>query len=90
MLFGKVVRIEDFGLGFVKQDETEEQFAFTFDKIEGYRGEQPGQLGFRLGSPVTFRLSNGLVEVVQLAEPTVSKFPQPKPRSSFEPFKLAK
>ena len=69
MPIGKVTRIEDFGLGFVKSEETDEQYAFTFDKIEGYRGEYPKQLGFRIGSPVTFHLSNGLIDSIQLFKP---------------------
>jgi hypothetical protein len=63
---GKVTRIEDFGLGFVKHEETNEQFAFTFDKIEGYRGERPSQLGFRVGADVTFHLQDGLIDGIQL------------------------
>lgn len=62
---GKVTRIENFGLGFVKS-ESDEDYAFTFDKIEGYRGEYPRQLGFRVGSEVTFHLNDGLIDSIQL------------------------
>jgi hypothetical protein len=83
-MFGKVTRIENFGLGFVRNEETNEQFAFTFDKIAGYRGEFPSQVGFRVGSPVTFHLNNGLVDSIQLAS---SSFSSVASALSFDPFK---
>ena len=73
VLAGKVTRLEDFGLGFVKNEETNEQFAFTFDKIAGYRGERPDHLGLEVGADVTFHLSNGLVDSIQLGSIDPSK-----------------
>lgn len=63
---GNVVRLEDFGLGFIQPEQSNQQYPFTFDKIEGYRGEPPNTLGLHVGSNVTFTLQNGMIDSIQL------------------------
>lgn len=56
---GILLRVDRFGLGFV--ESTGAQYAFTFNKIENYRGEQPREIGFYEGCPVRFTvLQDGL------------------------------
>ena len=63
---GKVVRLESFGLGFLQQEGSEEQFPFRFDQISGYRGESPRSIGLRIGADVSFTLRNDRVETILL------------------------
>jgi hypothetical protein len=49
---GKIILVDLFGVGFIESTGT--QYAFTFDKIQNYRGEQPQQLGLQKGCPVEF------------------------------------
>lgn len=51
---GKVLRINDVGLGIVEDKESHQQFAFTFDKIRDYRGEKPREIGLFVGAHVRF------------------------------------
>ena len=59
-LEGTIVRFDRSGLGVILSTGT--QYPFTFDKLEGYRGEQPGEFGIREGCSVTFSVdAAGLV-----------------------------
>jgi hypothetical protein len=51
---GKILRINNAGLGIVEDEHSQQQFVFTFDKIRNYRGEEPRQLGLTVGAHVRF------------------------------------
>jgi hypothetical protein len=51
---GVIVRINEQGLGIVEETESHERFAFSFDKINGYRGESPKEMGLKAGALVRF------------------------------------
>lgn len=51
---GKVLRVNEAGLGIVEDERSRQQFVFTFDKIRGYRGESPREIGLRAGAHVRF------------------------------------
>ena len=51
---GQVIKFSRSGIGILEDLETKEQFGFTFDKIKGYGGEYPEELGLRVGSEVSF------------------------------------
>jgi hypothetical protein len=58
---GKVLRLDRVGLGVIVSDSTdaessEKEFPFTFDKIEGYKGESLNGLGLSEGAVVNFTL----------------------------------
>lgn len=56
---GKIVRIEaEYGLGFVRDSSTGSVYPFRFDKILGYRGEAPSELGLFDGASVEFDLAD--------------------------------
>jgi hypothetical protein len=63
---GKVVRLENFGLGFLQPEGSQKQYPFTFDQIDGYRGESPWTLGLRIGADVNFILRDDQIEMIQL------------------------
>ena len=46
---GIILRINEQGLGIMKDAQSQEQFVFTFDKITGYRGESAQELGLKAG-----------------------------------------
>lgn len=68
---GVVLRLTEYGLGIAEDKNSHEQFAFTFDKIRGYRGEKPKELGLHIGSPIWFSATagTGVVISVQLSKP---------------------
>lgn len=49
---GKLLRVDRFGFGIIESNSV--QYAFTFDKIMNYRGEQPREIGFYEGRTVQF------------------------------------
>jgi hypothetical protein len=51
---GTVLRINNAGLGVVEDEHSQQQFVFTFDKIQNYRGEEARELGLTVGSHVRF------------------------------------
>jgi DNA-directed RNA polymerase subunit RPC12/RpoP len=56
-LEGRVLNVSKDGLGFVEDLETSRRYPFTFDKIEGYKGENLGELevmGIAPGAYVRF------------------------------------
>ncbi len=60
LLEGTVVRVDRSGLGVISTGGT--QYPFTFDKLEGYRGEQPWEYGLREGCSVKFSVdAEGLI-----------------------------
>jgi hypothetical protein len=57
----KVLRLDRVGLGVIVSDSTDteplgREFPFTFDKIEGYKGESQNGLGLSEGAVVNFTL----------------------------------
>lgn len=63
---GEIKRVSPAGLGFVEDDATRTLFAFTFDKIDNYRGETPRELGLAKGRHVRFTTEDDKVVSVQL------------------------
>ncbi len=63
---GTIVRVNPVGLAYTEDIKTKEIFSFTFDKIEGYRGESAEELGLIAGSRVVFSSSDGIVRSVQI------------------------
>jgi hypothetical protein len=58
---GTLLRLDRVGLGIIvadstDADSTEKEFAFTFDKIDGYKGEPLKNLGLSEGAIVKFTL----------------------------------
>jgi hypothetical protein len=66
---GKIIRIEDYGLGFVEREGSSDRYPFTFDKIRGYGGQPLSSLGLHVGSKVNFLLDHGTVLEVLLPGP---------------------
>lgn len=66
---GKIVRIADKGLAYVSTGSGNQRrdFAFTFDKINRYRGQNPGEIGLRRGVEVSFSETDGKVDTVEIA-----------------------
>jgi hypothetical protein len=60
---GRVVRVDNYGLGFIESTGGS-QYAFTFDQIQGYRGQQPRDLGLKEGVIVRFTVHDGLIKDV--------------------------
>lgn len=70
-----IERVERGGLAFVRVGE--ESLPFSFDKIDGYKGEKPGAVGLFKGVQVEAYVTLGKVSRVVLKSP-LSQFPQPK------------
>ncbi len=51
---GKIVRVLPGGYGYVKQDSNGRTYIFSFDAIQGYRGQSAKRLGLRRGTKVSF------------------------------------
>ncbi len=54
---GKITRVLPSGFGYVRQQDSGKTFVFSFDAIEGYRGQSVGNLkdqGFKTGTKVKF------------------------------------
>lgn len=65
---GRLLRVDRCGVGIIASEGM--QYAFTFDKIENYRGEQPGEIGFYEGRTVQFTVAqDGLsIKTVVISE----------------------
>jgi len=75
---GVIVRVSEDGLAFLEEADSKRCFAFTFDKIAGYRGQSAGELGLRIGSRVAFSYSSLLkVESVSTEPADVESLPTP-------------
>jgi len=55
MFTGKVLRVDRIGLGFIEC--TGQQYSFTFDKVQNYRGEEPREIGLYEGCVVKFTVA---------------------------------
>lgn len=64
---GVVIRINRFGLGIIEEEPSTTRYVFTFDKIRGYRGESPREIGLKVGTWVEFTLKDeGRIATVTL------------------------
>jgi hypothetical protein len=84
MPYGTVIGLNPGGVAYI-QDENDDQFAFTFDKIDNYRGEQHYQLkrfgslwGLRVGCKIFFETDSGNKVLKVLP---ASEVPRSSPRS---------
>lgn len=64
----RVMRVDKLGVAFI--EGRGRQFAFTFDKIVGYRGEPPKDIGLVVGATVDVATSGQFVTSVRLASPS--------------------
>lgn len=66
----RVVRLDPAGFGFIEATHAA-PFTFTFDQIEGYRGQKPSEIGLKEGVIVQFSVfGNGMVKkIVITSEP---------------------
>ena len=70
---GLIFRINDFGLCELSVDG--ERVPFTFDKLQGYRGEQPTEVGLRVGVTVCLeRDAQGRITTAQAKTPPVKAY----------------
>ena len=66
---GSISRINDFGLCEVRSND-DVRIPFTLDKLHGYRGQQPDEVGLRVGIKVTLEAdAQGRVTSAQLETP---------------------
>jgi len=64
---GEIFRISPIHICYFADPVTRESFCCTFDKLKGYRGQQPVDFGLIPGTAIHFGLdSNGEVEWVEL------------------------
>lgn len=68
MLSGQIVRLERYGLGFVKVEGTGEQYPFRFDQVTGFKGESLKEMSVHVGSRVSFDLQDGRVSEIRPTE----------------------
>lgn len=66
MHIGQVVFLDREGVVVVRDQQSHRHFAFTFDKIKGYRGETAREIGLREGRQVRFDMRNDQVASVEL------------------------
>jgi len=67
---GKILRINNAGLGVVEDEHSQQQFVFTFDKIQNYRGEEARELGLTIGAHVRFTATaDSQVTAVEIIRP---------------------
>lgn len=64
-LTAKVTGLDRLGLGFV--EATGQQFAFTFDQIDGYRGQHAREIGLKIGAIVGVQVTGGKVNRISLS-----------------------
>jgi hypothetical protein len=64
---GLVLQISNTGVAIVEDVSTHGRYAFTFDKIQNYRGQTIGELGLKEGSRVRFSTSGDRVEQVDVS-----------------------
>jgi len=65
VITGIVVKLNKDGLGFLEEEGSKSRFAFTFDKIIGYKGESAIELGLHPGVRVRFRVHQQKVSCVE-------------------------
>ena len=63
---GTIVRVNPVGLAYTEDIKSKEVYSFTFDNIEGYRGESAEELRLIAGSRVAFSSNDGIVRSVRI------------------------
>ena len=63
---GTIIRANPVGLAHSEDIKSKEIYSFTFDKIEGYRGQSVEELGLISGSRVAFSSLDGVVRSVRI------------------------
>ena len=65
---GKVVYLTATGLAMVEEcvAGATATYGFTFDKIRGYRGESPREIGLAVGTEVDFKAEGEIVQEVSI------------------------
>ncbi|NBB82665.1 MAG: hypothetical protein GVY28_04600 [Alphaproteobacteria bacterium] len=58
---GRIVQVSDTGVGVIEGLSDHGAYAFTFDKIRGYRGESIREMALGIGTRVTFRTTGHCV-----------------------------
>ena len=71
---GTILRVNPVGLADAEDTKSKEIYSFTFDKIEGYRGQSVEELGLISGSRVAFSSLDGVVRSVRIRHTTFSSF----------------
>lgn len=62
---GTLVRIDPHGVGYIQSGG--EERGFTFDKIEGYRGESVKEMGLKAGQPIGVTIApDGMIATVNI------------------------
>jgi excisionase family DNA binding protein len=69
---GTIVRVNPEGLAFL-EDNSGRKYSFTFDKILGYAGESPEELGLVRGATVNFMRDGEQITEVDLLGPTTHR-----------------
>jgi len=70
---GQITMINNDGLAFLMDPSSGQQYAFTFDKIQGYYGHTAREIGLTVGTHVHFEISGGEISCVQLPQLAVPK-----------------
>ncbi len=63
---GRIVHLDKQGLVVVQEESSHSHFAFTFDKIKGYRGESAKEIGLKEGRRVRFSADGEQVKTAEL------------------------
>ena len=66
---GVIRRINPAGLGYLEEEQSGKYYAFTFDKIQGYRGEEPKEIGLKVGAWVEFSVRDEQVTTLVIKKP---------------------
>jgi hypothetical protein len=70
---GVIVKVNKDGLGFLEEDGTKFRFAFTFDKISGYKGESAMELGLYPGVRVRFAAHRHKIRHIERPSTTAAR-----------------
>jgi len=63
---GRIVHLDKQGLVVVQDDASSAHFAFTFDKLAGYRGQTAKEIGLKEGRSVRFSADGLQVAIAEL------------------------
>ena len=66
LVIGRITHVSPLGLGYLVKEKSNQQLAFTLDKVRGYRGQTLKKLGLRRGSKVRFQVVGNVVDTVDL------------------------
>ena len=63
---GIIIRVNRFGLAIVEENQSRFHYVFTFDKIRGYMGQYPKEIGIFVGRKVAMSLNGDKIISVTL------------------------